>query len=1173
MIKKTLLLMMALFMTIIANAQKPEGVVKDGEDVYVTYNGLRFHRKVVHGGFSEWTQKGYLYVDFALALPENGQYSGDIVIPQNIPYHYEAQVYDIFNFAGYHHMECEIGTVREAEFSFEGNTDITSVTYPESFEVSSFKGCTNLKKIVLPTSPSQLYTDYYMPEEVFMGCKNLTEVRHIACLKYLEKSAFEGCEKLQKIDLTETYEDIFGEIKVASISSIGGSAFKDCKSLESIDLSNVTSIGSYAFQGCSELKESLESLNLSNVTSIGSYVFQGCSKLTEVKFEKSFIYNAEGLFSDCINLKTVSGFENMRNAQGSSSYRRIPAYTFRNCRSLVNISLPSTDDLRIEKSAFEGCESLKQIGGDFYISSTPYESAFKGCKSLETLPIDWKKGRSFPKEIFSGCHNLSFGDTLKAYSCRNSSFRECYKLKAMEIISDSYNVEDSAFYDCQNLTSFSVPSGFFGVFGDKVFYNCQNLYNFKCWLNRTGYQAFYNCKKLPSVVFTTTSGGMTIGEQAFKGCNDLDRITFYASSQPAGNEAFQECYQLKDIFLIAPALSNMEINSSTFPNTTFQDGVVHFAYDHILADEYMNAIYERGWKLFANKQFDYCNINLVNSDKKQNQLIYRQGTYYHVINGALVGWKDTECVIPKMVNDHYVTRIEPKAFKDNQWVTSIEIPASVQNIDSLAFSNTPSLKSIYVKNRFPIIFPYNEQRDPAYMSPFSGIDFEKCTLYVPAGTRDYYVQAKEWGKFKHIVESPDMGDTWSYPQYDYSGSTNTLHEIIDFVDPRTEDICVAHWDVNQSEKLCKLEAGIVSDLGKVFKGTDISSFCELQYFIKLTSIEESAFANCANLDSITIPRAVTTIGDWAFDGCNNLSKVFSQINFPKEFNDNVFTQNVYNSAILVVPVGTKAKYQSTAGWKNFVTIIEEGEDPDPLLPGDLNGDSEVDGMDLVALVNVIMGQSAQTGGADLNYDGEVDGMDYVAMVNIIMGTANSRSMDDVEHHINIGMEPLTIAPGERRELTITLQNADLPVTMAQMDMTLPEGLTLTGDYSLSSRTTERNHQLYISGNDGQHRLMLASPQNALLTGTEGAILRLMLQADDSFEGGDIVLSNMLCASPDLQSARQQQAVMHLGSTDGITDIMSTSQAVGKKVYTLSGQHLAVPHKGVNIIGGKKVIIK
>ena len=66
-----------------------------------------------------------------------------------------------------------------------------------------------------------------------------------------------------------------------------------------------------------------------------------------------------------------------------------------------------------------------------------------------------------------------------------------------------------------------------------------------------------------------------------------------------------------------------------------------------------------------------------------------------------------------------------------------------------------------------------------------------------------------------------------------------------------------------------------------------------------------------------------------------------------------------------------------------------GKETVTLLPGDVNGDGEVNVTDAVALANYVMGDIPETfyfEAADLNGDEDVNVSDVVALANIVMGT-------------------------------------------------------------------------------------------------------------------------------------------------------------------------------------------
>ena len=55
------------------------------------------------------------------------------------------------------------------------------------------------------------------------------------------------------------------------------------------------------------------------------------------------------------------------------------------------------------------------------------------------------------------------------------------------------------------------------------------------------------------------------------------------------------------------------------------------------------------------------------------------------------------------------------------------------------------------------------------------------------------------------------------------------------------------------------------------------------------------------------------------------------------------------------------------------------------LLGDLNGDGEINVLDVVALVNVILDGGDYISAGDMNQDGMLDILDVVTLVNLILG--------------------------------------------------------------------------------------------------------------------------------------------------------------------------------------------
>lgn len=154
----------------------------------------------------------------------------------------------------------------------------------------------------------------------------------------------------------------------------------------------------------------------------------------------------------------------------------------------------------------------------------------------------------------------------------------------------------------------------------------------------------------------------------------------------------------------------------------------------------------------------------------------------------------------------------------------------------------------------------------------------------------------------------------------YAYNTNVSGFLVDNLIPEDKNIqqyCLDHFDVNGDGKLSMVEiAGITAfpDQSQYPLPSDITSFNELEYFYGLTSLP--LFKNQKKLESITIPRQITSIPNDMFYGCSTLTKVILKPTVPPVLGSNAF-YGLSGSIILVVSDDSVSAYQSADGWKEF----------------------------------------------------------------------------------------------------------------------------------------------------------------------------------------------------------------------------------------------------------------
>ena len=672
----------------------------------------------------------------------------------------------------------------------------------------------------------------------FSDCTGLTTVKIPASVKTIDPLAFSGCTNLRSVTLPD------------SVTTIGEFVFSGCTGLTNVVISNsLTTISQHAFSGCS----SLTSMEIpDSVTTIGPYAFSGCTGLTNVEIPDSVTTIGIGAFSGCTDLS---------NVEIASSVTTIADDTFSGCISLISVEIP-------------------------YGVTTIGEGAFWDCASLTTVKLP-NSVTTIGDYAFYNCGSLNsakFPDSVTVIG--DSAFSKCTGLTSVEIPNSVTTIADSTFSSCTNLTAVKIPDS----------------------VTTIGAYTFSDCDSLTSIEIPNSV--TTIGHHAFAYCDSLASIEIPDRVTIIGAGAFMESYDLKEIVFCgnAPAIESAIFGYITatayYPegNTTWTSDVMkgfggYITWVPYTLDANRDMVVNEAAAVIVETEFTDIDIPTVPDQEAVLQTGLEVSTPDFgdreetlSPNAAFGGEYST------VVTETYTMKIASFSglVPGEQYVLLAMVSIDLE--DPLAADNLLYIDQAAALEDGTLVFQYVQRTptDTSYVVACgaSGKDLKDAEITFPEMVAD--------GEM-HIIDPTVVYDGETLTE----GQDYTIQGTVSFTEPGTYACTIK--GVRNYSGLVECSYTVISPYYEVASGpcgkntkwtlydngrltisgtgpmTEFSGYASVPWndsrssiatiIIEngVTTIGDFAFAECANLTSVTIGDGVTTIGDYAFASCASLT--------------------------------------------------------------------------------------------------------------------------------------------------------------------------------------------------------------------------------------------------------------------------------------------------------------